>query len=98
MLARCARLPVEIAARRFGEARALAQSLRNDAEQIGNDRVRGAAARYLAEIALAQFRRPDAERYAREALSLLERYGAASTLAEARALARRAGVEHGPDT
>jgi hypothetical protein len=93
LLVRCERVRAEIGLRRLAEARALALSLHNAAEQTGNERVRGAAARYLAEIALAQFRRPDAERFAREALPLLERYGDAATLAEARVLAQRAGVE-----
>jgi hypothetical protein len=89
LIARSIRLRLLIDAERFDEARALAQSLKNDAERLGNERVRGSAARHLATIALAEHRRADAKRHIREALAILERYGTPAALAHARELARR---------
>ena len=93
LFARARRVQLMLGARRYEDARAVAQSLRNDAEEIGNGRVRGDAARLLAAVAIAQHRRPDAERYAREALALLEQYGSASELAAIREITARLGID-----
>ncbi|HEY0396334.1 MAG TPA: hypothetical protein VGD01_17795 [Candidatus Elarobacter sp.] len=98
MLARAMHVEHAIAARRYEHARLLAQSLRNDAEEIGNGRIRGSAARYLAVVALAQHRRVDAERHAREALAQLEQYGTVASLAHAHEIAERLGIERAPET
>jgi tetratricopeptide (TPR) repeat protein len=89
LIARGIRVRLLADAERFDEARELAQSLKNEAERIGNERVRGSAARHLAAIALAEHRRADAKRHIREALGILERFGTPSSLAHARDLARR---------
>ena len=92
LVTRSVRANVAIDARRYDDALPLAQSVYSDAELTGNGRLRGAAARSLAAIALGCRRRSEAQRYIREALSLTERYGSTEALARANALARRLGV------
>ncbi|HTD35999.1 MAG TPA: hypothetical protein VK669_00690 [Candidatus Limnocylindrales bacterium] len=89
LIARAIRVRLLIGAERMDEAGELARSLKNEAERLGNERVRGSAARHLAAIALAEHRRADAKRHVREALAILERYGTPASLAHARELARR---------
>jgi hypothetical protein len=92
LMARCQRAYIAIAAHRYVEARELAQSVYSDAEFIGNARIRGAAARALAFAAFGCRRRGEAQRYIREALSLVERHGSPEALARTNALARRLDV------
>ena len=92
LMARCARANHALIARRYDDARALAQPVYDDAELAGNGRMRGIAARCLSAVALAGRRRSEAQRYIREALSLTERYGSPEALDRANALARRLDV------
>ena len=55
---RCVRANAAIDARRYDDARPLAESVYSDAEWIGNGRLRGAAARSLAAIAFGCRRGP----------------------------------------
>jgi hypothetical protein len=89
---RCVRANAAIDARRYDDACALAQSVYSDAAHAGNGRLRGAAARSLAAIALGSRRRSEARRYVQEALALTERYGSAEALARTYALAQRLDV------
>ncbi len=89
---RCVLANAAIDERRYDDARALAQSLYADAEYVGNGRLRGAAARSLAAVALGCRRRGEAQRHMREALALTERYGSTEALTRAYALARRLDV------
>jgi hypothetical protein len=92
MVARSRRVRIMIEERRYEDARAAAQALRNDAQLIGNPRVHGSTSHVLAVIALAQHRPGDAKRFIEEALPLLEQYGAEFALNEARNVAERLGV------
>jgi hypothetical protein len=92
LMARCARANHALAARRYEDARALAQVVYDDAELAGNGSVRGIAARRLSAVALACRRRGEAQRFIREALALTERYGSPEALARTNALARRLDV------
>ena len=92
LFARCRRAVFALRLGQCDEARALAHAIQADAQELGNGRLHGAAARHLARIALAQHRVCDAQRHVREALPLLERYGAYESLREANAIARRLGV------
>ncbi|MBV8299709.1 MAG: hypothetical protein JO083_09235 [Candidatus Eremiobacteraeota bacterium] len=92
MLARCRRAVFALHLGRYDEARALACAIRTGAQELGNGRLHGAAARHLARIALGQHRVREAQRHVREALPLLERYGSYESLREANEIARRLGV------
>ena len=92
LLARCMRATHALEQRRYGEAWTLALALRTDAELAGNARVRGAAARYLAMVAVAQRKPGTAQRYITEALPLLVNYGTQQALAQARQIARLVNV------
>ncbi|HEY0382847.1 MAG TPA: hypothetical protein VGC72_11685 [Candidatus Elarobacter sp.] len=92
LMARCQRAYAAAAAHRYAEAREHAQAVYSDAEFVGNARIRGGAARALASAALGCRRRGEAQRYIREALSLIERHGSPEALARANALARRLDV------
>jgi hypothetical protein len=92
LIARCRRTKIAMAQGEHDEAWAIAHAAHHDAELLGNGRIRGAAACDLAAIAFARHRRADGERYLREALSLLERYGTHMSRARVNALARQAGI------
>jgi hypothetical protein len=92
MFARCRRAVFALRLGRADEARAIAHGIHDDACELGNGRLIGAAARHLARIALAQHRIADAQRHVREALPLLQRYGTYVSLHEANAIARRLGI------
>jgi len=77
---------------RYVEARLIADTVRREAAQCGNNRFRGSADRDLAMIALAQGRTRDARRLICDAMPILERYGSYRALAEASEIARRVGV------
>jgi hypothetical protein len=81
-----------IATGRYLEANAIAEFVRFDGARSGNSRLRGAAERDLATIALSQGRPRDARRLICEALPALERYGSGIALADALEIARRVGV------
>jgi hypothetical protein len=92
LLARAVRSQRAISAGRHAEAGVIAESVRSDAARLGNSRLRGAAERDLATIALLQRRPRDARRLIRDALPALERYGSRIALADAFEIARRVGV------
>jgi hypothetical protein len=90
--ARYARVRLAVAARRYDEARDVAEAAYADAVAVGNGRLRGGAARGLATVALGCRRYGEARRYIAEALALTERYGSAEALARTRAIALRIGI------
>jgi hypothetical protein len=92
LLARAMRAQRAIATGRYLEANAIAEFVRFDGARSGNSRLRGAAERDLATIALSQGRPRDARRLICEALPALERYGSGIALADALEIARRVGV------
>jgi hypothetical protein len=92
LLARAMRAQRAIATGRYLEASAIAEYVRFDAARSGNSRLRGAAERDLATIALSQGRPRDARRLICDALPALERYGSGIALADALEIARRVGV------
>ena len=92
LMARFRRASLAMVARSHDDAQELALSVYADAQQVGNGRVRGAAARVLAANALGCRRRGEAQRYIREALALTERYGSPEALARTNAIARRLAV------
>jgi len=92
LMARCMRAYVAIAAHRYDEASELAQAVYADAEFVGNARMRGAAARGLASVAIGYRRRSEARRYIREALSLVGRYGSPAAFVRANAVAQQLDV------
>lgn len=92
LLARAMRAQRAIATGRYFEASAIAESVRFDGARSGNSRLRGAAERDLATIALSQGRPRDARRLICDALPALERYGSGIALADALEIARRVGV------
>ncbi|MEA2690583.1 MAG: hypothetical protein QOD51_3190, partial [Candidatus Eremiobacteraeota bacterium] len=91
--ARCWRTKIALAQDRTDDAWGIAHAAHRDAELLGNGRIRGAAACDLATIAFARHRRADGERYLREALPLLERYGTCISRARVHAVARQAAVD-----
>ena len=93
LIARGTRITIARREGRHDEALTLAHALRNDAESAGNERVRGAAERHLAAIAVTQHRWSDAKRHVGAALSLLERYGTPMGLSETRRIARRLAID-----
>jgi len=93
LFARALRARQLFAQNRYDEAWHLARTLHNDAELLGNGRVRGAAAADLAAIAFARRQRGEATRYIREALPLVDRYGTQKSIARAHALARKLRVD-----
>jgi hypothetical protein len=92
LLVRAMRAQRAIAIGRYLEAGAIAERVRFDAARLGNSRLRGAAERDLATIALSQGRPRDARRLICDALPALERYGSGIALADALEIARRVGV------
>jgi hypothetical protein len=90
LFARCWRTKAAIWQGDLDGACALAHAAHHDAELLGNGRIRGAAACDLAAIAFARRRRADGERYLREALSLLDRFGTPMSRARVHALAHHA--------
>ena len=86
---RCVLANMAIDARSYEEARRLAEAVYSDAQHVGNDRLRGAAARSLAAIELAHRRRGEAQRHLREALVLTGRWGSFDALNRVHTLARR---------
>jgi hypothetical protein len=89
LLARSTRAARHVGKRRYVEAWPLLQALDNDAELVGNARVRGAAGRHLATIALLQRRRGTAHRCLEWALPLLVHYGTRRALEQAGEIARQ---------
>ena len=92
MMARHRRATVAIAARCHDDAGALLVSVYDDAELSGNNRVRAAAARSLAVVALARRHRSEARSYICQALELTERFGSADALARTYVIARRLDI------
>ena len=92
MMSRCRRATVAIEARCHGDAGTLLASVYNDAELTGNGRVRAAAARSLAAVALARRHRSEALSYIRQALDLTERFGSPEALARTHVIARRLDI------
>jgi hypothetical protein len=91
LFVRCSRVKVAMVRRQYTYAFALADGVRADAVALGNGRLRGTAAHYLAAIMFAQRRRRDAKRYIGEAMPLLERYGTHLSFAEAKRLSEKLG-------
>jgi hypothetical protein len=89
LLARCTRATRHVEKRRYHEVWPLMQAIRDDAELAGNARVRGAAGRHLATVALLQRRRRTAHRCIEWALPLLVHYGTRHALNQAGELARQ---------
>jgi hypothetical protein len=89
LLARSSRASRDLEKRRYDEAWPLLQAIHDDAELVGNARVRGAAGRHLATVALLQRRRRTAHRCIDWALPLLVHYGTRHALAQAGEIARR---------
>ena len=89
LLARSSRAGRDVQKRRYEEAWPALQAIRDDAELVGNARVRGAVGRHLATIALLQRRRGSAHRCLEWALPLLVHYGTRHALAQAGEIARR---------
>jgi|GEM_PF-2521091 len=92
LITRCTRANVAIDARNYDAARPLAQHVYDDAAALGNGWLRGAAARSLAAVAFGCRHRSEARRYIQEALTLTERFGSPSALANVNMLARRLDV------
>lgn len=88
LMARCVRVACALRSGRLDEARTLACAIGNDAKTVGNQRMRGAAIGYLAEIAFAGHRLREAQEHVRHALQLLEQHGTYESLKRAAALAR----------
>jgi hypothetical protein len=88
LMARCVRVACALRSGQLDEARTLARAIRNDAEIAGNQRIRGAAIGYLAEIALAEHRLREAQDHVWHALQLLEQHGTYESLKRASAIAR----------
>jgi hypothetical protein len=89
LLARSSRAGRDVEKRRYEEAWPLLQAIRDDAELVGNARVRGAAGRHLATVALLQRRRRTAHRCIDWALPLLVHYGTRRALSQAGEIARQ---------
>jgi len=89
LFARCSRIKVAMVRRELNDAYALAHDVRADASALGNGRLRGTAAHYLAAIAHVQRRRRDALRYVTEAMMLLEQYGSQVSFAQAKNLSEK---------
>ena len=92
LLLRSMRAQCAIGSRRHAEARPIAEAVRSDAAWLGNPRLRGAAERDLAAIAVALGHQRDARRLIRDAMPVLERYGSRIALEDASETARRVGV------
>jgi hypothetical protein len=83
LLARSARATRHLETRRYHEIWPLMQALRDDAELAGNARVRGAACRHLAMVALRERRSRTAYHCINVALPLLVHYGTRHALTQA---------------